>query len=477
MKREFTIGVAWTAASNWIEQLASIIIFLWIARLIGAEAFGIASMAFAFLLLGEFLVRDTITEAIVERHEIENGRLEATFFALVGFSLVIMAALFVVSLFTTAIYGEADVAPYLMVSSPTVLLIGLGGVSTALLRRRLAYKSLAIRSVVGVIAGGLVGVAMALNGYGAWSLIGQRLAQGLVNSAFTIHAAGWMPQKIPQRQDFKLLRGLGPKVVILRSLTLIIAQTPTVALGMFSGPSAVGMFAFALRLAEIVLFLVVNPLKGVAQSALAEMRRQKRPTGQFFFDLTEVAALFCFTAFAGLALISGPVIVIMLGDEWTGAGIILPYLCLAGALSALSAMQESYLLAIDRLGPFVIATLIETVLGLAIIYWAGPFGATAVGAAVVARIVLVLPIRTRTALAPERLHWSEFIKTLTAPILATAGMGVTVIAVQKLLLPHASNYLFVAVSIIVGVLTFAAILFGAMPQLVSRLRTFLHIEN
>ena len=51
-----------------------------------------AAMAFAFLLFGEALVRDTMTEGIVERPSLEEGRLEATFVAIIAFSLFVVFA-------------------------------------------------------------------------------------------------------------------------------------------------------------------------------------------------------------------------------------------------------------------------------------------------------------------------------------------------------------------------------------------------
>src|SRR5215213_5972920 len=106
MKRDFTIGAAWSTAGGWIEQAVTAINFLVIARLVGVEAFGVAAMAFAFLFLGEFLVRDTLTEAIVERRSLEDGRLEATFVALIAFSLVVVLALVFISQFAATAYGE-----------------------------------------------------------------------------------------------------------------------------------------------------------------------------------------------------------------------------------------------------------------------------------------------------------------------------------------------------------------------------------
>lgn len=476
MKRNFAIGAAWTAAASWIEQAAGALIFITIANLVGVEAFGIAAMAFAFLFLGEYLVRDTVTESIVERKSLEDGRLEATFATLVGFALVIVAVLAVVAHIAAALYAEPSVAPLLISASPTVLMIALAGVPTALLRRKLAYRVLAIRSIIGVVSGGIVGIVMALNGFGAWSLVGQRVTEIGINSLFAFTAAGWMPKHWPRRADFALLRGLGPKVVLLRTTTLAINQTPTVILGIVADPRAAGLFAFAWRLAEMVLFLIIKPLQGVAQSALAEVRRRSGSTTQFYLDLTELAAFGGFAAYAGLALIANPLTVLLLGPDWRDAGAILPFLCLAGAVITLTAIQEAYLLATDQLHKFLSAAFVEAVIGVAIIALASPFGILATAAAVAARALIVLPLRTRAALAPEAIAPRCFVQTLMPPLAATLGMAAAVSCWRVGVLGHIPDIAFVASAVTVGVAVFCALIFGFMPNTVARLRTFTQAE-
>ncbi len=476
MKRDFSIGVAWTASASWLEQAVGAVTFMLIARLIGVEAFGVAALAFAFLFLGEFLVRDTIAEAIVERETLEDGRLEASFVVLIGFSLVIILALFAISKLTAILFGEPDVARLLMAASPTILMIAMAGVSTALLRRRMQYRLLAIRSVLGVVAGGIVGVTMALNGFGAWSLVGQRLVQIGVDSAFAFKVAGWVPRRWPTRSELALLRGLGPRVVLLRSITLVIAQTPTVVLGIFFAPSAVGLFAFALRLVEIVTFLIVSPLKGVSQSAFAAMRRQHRPTAPFFLGLTEITALAAFAAFAGLALIGEPTIRILVGPEWVGASAVLPFLCLAGAIYALTSMQESYLLAIDRVKVFTSMALLEAVVGLGLIALASPFGPVAISAAVAGRSLAIFPLRTFAALAPEAVAPVQMLRTLISPVLAVAAMSVTVAVWRAAMLGQLTDLMFVLGAVTIGIISICLPLFLWMPNTVANMQTFMQKE-
>ncbi|MEO6092431.1 MAG: oligosaccharide flippase family protein [Novosphingobium sp.] len=472
MKRDFTIGAAWSAAASLIEQGAGMIVFLLIARLIGAEGFGIAAMTLAFLLFGEFLVRDTITEAIVERRVLEEGRLEATFFALIGFSLAIAAGLIAIAPLVGRIYQEPTVTPLLIAASPTVLMVGAAGVSTALLRRNLAYRTLALRSVVGVVCGGVVGVAMAARGLGAWSLVGQRLTEVGINSAFAFRAAGWMPRRWPTRAEFALVRGLGPKVVLLRSISLVIAQTPVVALGIAAEPRAAGLFACAWRLVQMIVQLIVKPIQGVAQSAIAELRRQHASTAGFYLDLVELAGLGAFCAFVGLALIGEPLIAVLLGWEWRGAGAMLPALCLAGGVMAVSAIQEAYVLAIGRMRAFVSASAWEAAIGVAAIAVASRWGPVAIGYAVALRALAALPLRTAATLAPEVIAPRRFILALVAPVLLAGGVYVPVALWRFVADGRMSDVGLVGSAVAIGVAAAAGLLFGLMPRAAARLRSF-----
>lgn len=472
MKRAFTISAAWMLATSWLEQVVSVVVFLTIARLVGTEGFGVAAMAFAFLFLGEFLVRDTLTEAIVERRTLEDGRLEATFVALMAFSAILTVVIVLAAKPVAALYGEPAVAPLLVAASPTVLLIGIAGVPNAILRRNLAYRVLAIRTSVGVIAGGVTGVVLALNGGGPWSLVGQRVVEIAVNSVFAWSAARWRPSRWPRIADFAMLRGLGPKVVALRCMTLVILQTPTVALGIFANTHAAGIYSVAARLIEQATALIIKPLLAAAQSAIAALRRERGSTSAFYLDLNEVAALGGFTAFAGLALVAQPLVMVMLGPEWSPAAQVLPILCIAGALTALTAIQEAYLLALNRLGGFLTVSMVEAAVGVVLVMTAGRHGAAAVALAVAARSVLSLGMRTFAALRPEAIPYSSLVRTLAAPLGVAAGVVLVVSVWRYIALGHVPDLLFVALAVVFGVAVAAALLLTLMPGAVTRLRSF-----
>ena len=96
----------------------------------------------------------------------------------------------------------------------------------------------------------------------------------VVIGVLAILGARWWPRRLPTRAEFGLIRGLGPRVLKLRTWPPVVNQTPTVMLGIFADPRAAGLFAFSARLVEIVIKVAVRVIQGVAQSAIAELRRQ-----------------------------------------------------------------------------------------------------------------------------------------------------------------------------------------------------------
>lgn len=472
MKQDFSKAAAWTAAASWVEQIAAALVFVIIARLIGVESFGVAAMAFAFLFLGEFLVRDTLTEAIIERRSLEEGRLEATFVVLLGFSVLVVVTLLIVAQIIAPIYDEPLVAPLLSLASPTILLVGLGGVSTALLRRRMQYKTLAIRTIVGMVAGGAVGVLMALNGFGAWSLVGQRIVEIGVNTVLAILGARWWPKRLPTRQELSLVRGLGVRVLELRFWTLVVAQTPTVMLGVFADARAVGLFAFSLRLIEIVLKISVRVIQGVAQSAIAALRRQGAATSQFFLDLIELSAFVGFLSFSGLALIAVPLTRVLLGTEWDAAGPIIPFLCVAGVAMSLTATQEAYLLALDQLDEFRRVIRLEALIGIPMIALAASLGAMGVAAVVALRALIFLPLCTHRALAPEGIAHRWFARALVSPAIAALAMATCLVVWRLFALGRIADVAYIALAVSIGLTVSVVVVVRFMPATLARLKSY-----
>ena len=73
IEKQFSKGVAWMAVGNWVEQAVNLAVFVALARLLGAEDFGLVAMAVTFVILAEALVRETVSEVLIAEKALSDA--------------------------------------------------------------------------------------------------------------------------------------------------------------------------------------------------------------------------------------------------------------------------------------------------------------------------------------------------------------------------------------------------------------------
>ena len=384
IRRRLIVGLVWMFAGSWTEQAATFVVFIVLARLIGAQAFGLAAMATVFVLFAEFLVRETVTETIIKLETVEDGHLDAVFWLLGPFSLCLVAVLIMLADVIAALFADPRVAGYLVWATPTVAFIGLSGVPVASLRRKLEFRVLAIRATVGVLAGGIVGISMAVMDFGAWSLIAQRVTQVFINNLLAWIAHPWRPGLRAGRRHFRDVSSFSMKMVSLRTSELLSIHAPTVVIGSYLGPVALGQYTIAWRLVEVLSFVLTTPIRFVAQPAFAHLQRSQRHAGRLLQEVIGASSLVTFVSFLGLAAVATPSIRYMFGDTWLPAVPVLQVLCLLGIYLSIERMQQAFCIALGRgrAGWLVLLSCVEASLSIAALVHLVEFGLVAVTMAV-----------------------------------------------------------------------------------------------
>ena len=94
LKARFGKALIWSAGGEWGRQLVALLVFGVIARVIAPGAFGLVALASAFIAFGKVLVDQGMSDAIIQRRDLEKGHLDTAFWL----TLVMAAALAVVGL-------------------------------------------------------------------------------------------------------------------------------------------------------------------------------------------------------------------------------------------------------------------------------------------------------------------------------------------------------------------------------------------
>ncbi len=461
IERKFSVGVAWMAAGAWIEQAFNFAVFVILARLLGAEALGLAAMAVSFLVLAASLVRETFTEYLIAHKDPGPQDYNAVFWCLIALGLGLAVLMNAAAGAIAAFYGEPQVAAFLRALSPVVLMIALTAVPVAILRREMRFNILSIRAIAGVVVGGIVGITMALTGWGVWSLIAQYLTLIATNAALAWFSVAWRPGRIPPLADLKRVAAFGTQVIGLRTAELTATQAPLVMVGATLGASALGQFSIAWRLIEIGSFLVVTPLRMTSQSAFAAITRSGQSAAKLLGDLFDVISLIALPAFIGLAVLAPHVIPTLFGDGWQDAVPVLQIMCAAGIFFCFEKVQQAYCLAAGKAGQVTLVTWAEALLGVVLIWLLSGYGIAAVAIVFAARFYLLWPLRFAIVARLGGGGLLDILPRMLKPALITAAMAAAMIAVTQAVDTYAP------VTLIAGIVV-GALVFGLLATLLMQ---------
>ena len=471
VSRQFSTGVAWMALGNWAEQAINFVVFVILARLLGAENFGLLAMASALVILSEFLVRESLSEFLIATAAPTIGHFNAAFWSLLLLGVGLTGGLALAAGPIAGFFGQPQVAGLILALSPTILMIAVTAVPVAWLRRELQFRTLSLRAIAGVAAGGVVGIGMAVAGFGVWSLAGQRLAQVGVNVLMAWYAVGWRPGLTTSRAEAADVLAFGAQVLGLRAAELTATQTPTVIIGATLGPAAVGLYSIGWRLIEIASFLIVTPLRMASQPAFASMTRSGARAADLLGDIDRLSGLIAFPMFAGLAVLAEPVLQLAFGQRWLAAAPVLSLLCVIGAYLCVERVHVSYCLAAGRAARLTMIAWAEVALGAGLIWLAAPFGLTMVAAAYALTFLILWPLRLAVVagLAGVKLHTliTPHMPALCATIVMAASVALAAFGMKDFPPP-----LILLAGTAAGIVIFAGLAVMFMPDRLALLRSY-----
>lgn len=341
-------GILWLSSERLGTRFSDQLFTIVLARLLSPREFGLIALATVFTGFLRTFTGMGLGPAIVQRKQLDAGHLSAAFWAEVTLAVTVVLVLAGALGLVSSIAGDPTVGVVTFALSFGFIIAESGAVPRAIILRGQDYRKLSMRTIAGTIAGGTVGVAMAVMGYGVWSLVGQILTAQATTTALIFVAAGWRPSLSFSRRKFLDLWSFGAPLVLARLLNFSVRNVDNLLVGRFLGSIALGFYSlgYTLFLAPIVDLVII--IHDVMMSSLAKLQDQSDRVKRAFLLATEYAALAAFPAMIGLALVAPFVVEVFFGSKWLPATPVVSVLAFSGVFTLALAVVPSALQAAGR---------------------------------------------------------------------------------------------------------------------------------
>ncbi len=192
-------------------------------------------------------------------------------------------------------------------------------------------------NITALFIAGITAIAMALNGFGVWSLVVQTLVYAFFRTLFLWIYSKWIPIKAFSIKLLRSFAGLSSKL-LLTSLISAIFNNIYPAIIAFFYPNAmkqVGYYSQANKYQEIPFGILSNTYRQVSMLILPEINDQTERLKRVVSKMTKSLAFLSFPVGFLMILIAEPGFQFLFKDKWLPAVPYFQMLCLAGMVSHL----------------------------------------------------------------------------------------------------------------------------------------------
>lgn len=459
-------GVFWGALERGATQGISFLVVLVLARLLGPEIYGLAALAATLVLFGQMLLGETFSEAVVQAETLEPAHLSSLFWMLFAAGIVVAAAFFVGADALANLLGQPAAAPLLRALALLPLVSAAQAVPMALFRRALDFRALAASSTTGAVVGAVAGIACAFAGFGVWAFVVNLLAQSVATASLIWVRSSFRPRQLFSRAHLGDLWSYGQYTFLLRIAAYAANQSPRILVGYFFGPAVLGLFSLALRLVEIMHQLLAVPVMNVLIPLAAKYRADPMRLERGIIGSTQLCALVCVPAFAGLALIAPTAMPLLFGPRWMEGAIIVQIFAAFGIVGASGLLSREIIAGLGRPDINLVSTLCAAALSVGLIVVAASWGPIAAAIVFVIRGYATLPLQPLIIERLSGVSAAAQYRVYGPVLLATAFMCAVVLALEAATGGALSPALLAIAEVAAGVAAYgAALYFVARPAL------------
>lgn len=343
IKNKTIRGVGWSFADNIFNQGITFLVGLVLARLLTPEEYGLIGIITIFIAVFNSIVDSGFSNALIRKNNAEAVDYNTVFITNMVLSIVLFFVMFFSAPAIAKFFNQPQLIPLTKVMASIVVINAFAIIPRTLFVRRVDFKTQTKISLIASVTSGVIGIAMALGGYGVWSLVCQQISRQFLNSVFLWIWAKWYPKFQFSIQSFKELFGFGWKLLVSGLIDTVWKEIYQVVIGKCYSAETLGQYTRAQQFGSIFSSNLTTVVQRVSYPVLSEIQDDKMRLKYAYKKVIKVTMLVTFCCMLGLAAVAKPMILVLIGEQWLPAVPFLQIICLNMMLYPLHAINLNML--------------------------------------------------------------------------------------------------------------------------------------
>ena len=343
LRERVASGVAWSIGEKVGSALMQIAVSIIVANALMPMDMGIMAILTVFTALAQVVVDSGFSQMLIRKASPTEGDFRSVFLFNIITAFALYAIFTACSPLLARFYGWpilAKIAPVLFLIIP---LNAVCVIQNTIMVREFRFASLSTIIFVAALISGIIAVAMALNGCGVWSLVGQRVSQMVVKAVLLWWTSSWRPKAKCNDSSFREMIPYSMRLMATDLITSLYNNISQLFIGRIYSADALGFFNQAQKLKDMPVTSTMQSIQSVTFPALAKINDNENKFIDSYRRVVMLTAYIIFPIMVGLISTADDIYTLLLKPQWHPAVPYFKTLCLVGLFYPIAAVSYNVL--------------------------------------------------------------------------------------------------------------------------------------
>lgn len=347
LKSNVINSLLWKFAERIGTQLITFVLSIILARLLSPSDYGAIAIVLVFISIADVFIDAGFGSALIQKKDVDNLDFSSVFYFNVLFSIFIYVIIYILAPYVVTFYDMPILQPTLQVLALRIPIAAINSVQQAYVSRHMQFKKFFYSTLSGTAVSAIVGIIMAYNDYGIWSLVGQYLSSAVVNTFVLFKTINWRPQLIFSLQRLRSLFSYGWKILFSGLLDTGYNSLNGLLIGKFYTPADLAFFETGKKFPVVIVININSSINSVLFPALSSVQDEPERIKAYTRKALQISSYIMWPMMLGIVACADNIVSLLLTDKWLSA---VPYLQIFCITYGLWPIHTANLQAINAMG-------------------------------------------------------------------------------------------------------------------------------
>lgn len=324
LKKSFLFSFLEQASSKFV----SIIVQIVLARLLTPENFGVMAIILVVVGIGNVFAQNGLSNSLIQTPVINSVIQNTAFWVCFIFAIITYIVIFIIAPLVSQFYQIDDLSSYMRFVGLIILTDSFNSIQRVSLQREMEFDKLFAINLIAAVVSGVIGILMALHGFGIWALIVQTIAVSVIACLGMFFVVKWKPGLSFSCKDAFRLLSFGWNFCLTGLVNTLTGGITELLIGKTNSTIDLGYYTQGKKYPLSIMTVISAASNNVLFPAFSKLQANKDLLMETFQKVLACGTFVIAPLAFMITLVAEPLVLIFLSEKWAPCIPIFQMVCL-----------------------------------------------------------------------------------------------------------------------------------------------------